>query len=60
MKIRSLSESELLVIKEAKDNNWPFWEDGFPVPDPAELAKFFPDPDPDPWGVAGDKEFEDD
>jgi hypothetical protein len=48
MKIKSLSKFDLDVIQDAKNRNWQWWdEDGFPMPDPAELAQFIYDPEAD-------------
>jgi hypothetical protein len=41
MKIRVLNDFMIAEIKQAKEENWPWWfEDSAPSPDPAELAKF--------------------
>jgi hypothetical protein len=57
MKIMSYSSDDLALIREAKEENWPWWdEDGFPAPDPAELARASDFGDPYPFDEFMDEE----
>jgi hypothetical protein len=52
-----IESNNRLAIQEAKDNNWPWWdEDGFPSPDPAELARASDYGDPFPFDKYMDEE----